>query len=131
MHIVVLLNHFEQLKKWPGQFKGLEKGYETFHTFQLFATLKLFKVDFVFLMELLNPEQFGSKSSQHPKESNCYVLGMVILEILTSKAPFLCCSNLVVMRKIIEGEHPERPKGPEAAWFMDDLWGMLKQCWSH
>ena len=81
--------------------------------------------------ELLDPERFGSKSGRPTKESDCYALGMVILEILTGKAPFPRCSNLVVMRKIIEGEHPGKPKGPEAAWFTDDLWGTLKRCWSH
>ena len=34
------------------------------------------------------------------------------------------------MRKIVEGEYPERPQGPEAVWFMDGLWVMLEQYWS-
>ena len=79
--------------------------------------------------ELLDPERFGSKSSRPTKESDCYALGMVILEVLTGRVPFPRCSNLVVMRKIIEGEHPGRPKGSEAVWFTNDLWGVLKQCW--
>jgi len=37
---------------------------------------------------------------------------------------------LVVMRKVIEGERPGRPQGEEGAWFTDDLWEMLEQCWS-
>ena len=79
--------------------------------------------------ELLDPERFGSKNARPTKESDCYALGMVIFEVLTGQVPFPRCNNLVVMRKIIEGESPDRPQGPEAAWFTDDLWGMLEQCW--
>ena len=80
--------------------------------------------------ELLDPERFGSKNARHTKESDCYALGMVILEVLTGRAPFPCCNNMVVMRKIVEGERPDRPQGPESVWFTDDLWGMLEWCWS-
>ena len=80
--------------------------------------------------ELLDPERFDSKNARHTRESDCYALGMVILEVLTEQAPFPCCSNMVVMRKIVEGERPDRPQGREAGWFTDDLWGMLEQCWS-
>ena len=80
--------------------------------------------------ELFDPERFGSKDARPTKESDRYALGMVILEVLTGQVPFSRCSNLVVMRKIIEGEHPDRPHGPEAVWFTDDLWGMLERCWS-
>ena len=81
--------------------------------------------------ELLDPEEFGFKNARPTKQSDCYALGMVILEVLTGQAPFPCCNTLVVMRKIIKGERPGRPQGPEAVWFADDLWGMLEQCWSH
>ena len=63
--------------------------------------------------ELLDLVQFGGKNSRPTKESDCYALGMVVLEVLTGKAPFSGCNNLVVMRKIIEGKHPDRPNGPE------------------
>ena len=79
--------------------------------------------------ELLDPVRFGAKHGRPTKESDCYALGMVVLEVLTGKVPFSRCNNLVVMRKIFEGEHPDRPKGREAVWFTDDLWGMLEQCW--
>ena len=79
--------------------------------------------------ELLDPVRFGAKKGRPTKESDCYALGMVVLEVLTGKVPFQSCSNLAVMRKIIGGEHPDRPKGPEAVWFTDDLWGTLGRCW--
>ena len=80
--------------------------------------------------ELLDPKRFGSKNARPTKESDCYALGMVILEVLTGQAPFPHCNNVVVTRKIIEGERPDRVQGPEALWFTHDLWGLLKQCWS-
>ena len=79
--------------------------------------------------ELLDPGRFGAKNCQPTKESDCYALGMVILEVLTGKIPFQGSNNLVVMRMVGDGEHPKRPKGPEAAWFTDDLWGTLELCW--
>ena len=80
--------------------------------------------------ELLDPERFGCENALHTRESDCYALGMVILEVLTGQAPFPRCNYLVVMRKIVEGERPDRPDGPEGVWFTDVLWGVLKQCWS-
>ena len=81
--------------------------------------------------ELHDPERFGAKNGRPTKELDCYALGMVVLEVLTGKVPFQRCNNLAVMRKIIEGEHPDRPDGPEAVWFTDDLWGTLEECWSY
>ena len=80
--------------------------------------------------ELLDPERFGSENGRPTKESDCYALGMVILEVLTGQAPFPSYNGVIVMRKVIEGELPERPQGPEAVWFTDDLWETLEQCWS-
>ena len=80
--------------------------------------------------ELLDPDRFGFKGSRPTKESDCYALGMVVLEVLTGQAPFPRYISLIVMRKVVDGEHPERPSGPEAAWFTDDLWRMLEECWS-
>ena len=80
--------------------------------------------------ELLDPDRFGLGDGRPTKHSDCYALGMVILEVLTGKPPFPNCSGLVVMRKVIEGERPGRPQGKEEVWFTDDLWEMLEQCWS-
>ena len=80
--------------------------------------------------ELLDPDRFGLGDSRPTKHSDCYALGMAILEVLTGKPPFPDCSGLVVMRKVIEGERPGRPQGEEGVWLIDDLWEMLEQCWS-
>ena len=80
--------------------------------------------------ELLDPDRFGNGDSRPTKHSDCYALGMVILEVLSGKPPFSNCNNFIVIRKIVEGERPGRPQGEEGVWFTDDLWEMLEQCWS-
>ena len=79
--------------------------------------------------ELLDQDRFCSKNCRPTKESDCYALGMVILEVLTGQVPFPRYSGLIVMRKVIEGEHPDRPQGAERVWFTDYLWGTLEWCW--
>lgn len=38
--------------------------------------------------ELLHPEEFGFKHSRPTEKSDCYALGMVILEVLSGAPPF-------------------------------------------
>jgi len=80
--------------------------------------------------ELLDPDRFSLGDGQPTKRSDCYALGMVILEVLSGKPPFPNYNGMTVMRKIVEGERPGRPDGEEEVWFTADLWGMLEQCWS-
>jgi hypothetical protein len=77
--------------------------------------------------ELLDPTRFGFEDSRPTKESDCYALGMVILEVLSGQDPFAHDSAIIVMGKVLNGERPERPK---EAWFTNDIWGTLGQCWS-
>ena len=77
--------------------------------------------------ELLLPEEFGFSESQPTKQSDCYALGMVVLEVLSGGPPFARVRDFVVMRKVIGGERPERPEG---VFFTDRLWRTLQQCWS-
>jgi len=79
--------------------------------------------------ELLDPVRFGCEDGRATKESDCYALGMVILEVLSGKPPFSGDGGLIVMRKVIEGERPGRPEGKEGVWFTNDLWEILEQCW--
>jgi len=79
--------------------------------------------------ELLDPDQFGIKDGRPTKESDSYALGMVILEVLSGHAPFRQFKDVIVMRMVLEGKRPEKPNGPEAEWFTDDLWRMLSLCW--
>ena len=80
--------------------------------------------------ELFDPEQFGLKDNRRTKESDCYALAMVILEVLTSQVPFPRYDGFIVMRKVVNGERPERPQGLGAGSFTDRLWEMLERCWS-
>jgi len=79
--------------------------------------------------ELLDPDQFGMKDSQPTKKSDCYALGMTILEVLSGQVPFAPFRNPAIMQKVIKGRRPRRPKGMKGEWFTDDLWGTLEQCW--
>ena len=80
--------------------------------------------------ELLDPEKFGLDGSHPTKESDCYALGMVIYEVLTGRVPFASLSkDYIIMRKVVDGERPERPTGAIGARFPVDLWEMLGLCW--
>ena len=80
--------------------------------------------------ERLDPDQFGRKDSRPTKESDRYALGMVVLEVLSGRAPFASYATHVVQHKVTRGERPGRPEGPEGACFTDDLWRMLELCWA-
>ena len=80
--------------------------------------------------ELLDPDQFGLGDGHPTKQSDCYALGMVIYEVLSGQVPFAEYRALTVMRKVLDGERPGRPKGDEGSLFTDDLWGTLELCWS-
>jgi len=80
--------------------------------------------------ERFDPGRFGSEDGRATMESDCYALGMVILEVLTGQPPFPRHDDLAVVKKIVNGKRPKRPKEAEAVWFTDALWGMLEQCWS-
>ena len=80
--------------------------------------------------ELLDPERFGFEKCRRTNESDCYALGMVILEVLSGQVPFPRDGPLIVMRKVIDGDRPGRPQGAEGPWFVDDLWETLELCWS-
>ena len=80
--------------------------------------------------ELLDPGHFGFKDGRPTRGSDCYALGMVILEVLSGEAPFKLDRDHTVVRKVIEGERPGRPQKAEGMWLTGGLWEMLEQCWS-
>ena len=77
--------------------------------------------------ELHDPGRFDFQDRRPTKESDCYALGMVVLEVISGQIPFVGDKDVVVAHKIPEGETPERP---EEAWFTDEVWGMLVRCWA-
>jgi serine/threonine protein kinase len=80
--------------------------------------------------ELLEAHQLGAKDSRPTKESDCYALGMVIYEVLSGQVPFAPYKDFIVMRKVIEGERPERLGGVKGVWFVGELWKTLEMCWA-
>jgi len=79
--------------------------------------------------ERLHPDQFSLEDSRPTKESDCYALGMVMYEVLSGQVPFVLLLDLVVMWKVVDGEHPARPEGMKGMWFTDNIWEMMKLCW--
>ena len=79
--------------------------------------------------EHLTPERFGSSKRQLMRESDCYLLGMVIYGILSGSVPFGTSNPLAVFCKVLNGEHPERPQGDAGKLFTDDIWNVLERCW--
>ena len=77
--------------------------------------------------ELFDPVSFEPENSQPTKGSDCYALGMVILEVLSGEPPFVHDYHYSVTYKVVNGEHPGRPEG---AWCTDALWRTMRQCWS-
>ena len=79
--------------------------------------------------ELFDLDMTNPGGARLTKQSDCYALGMVIYEVLSGQAPFTPFPHCIVIRKVIEGERPTRPEGPEGARFTNDLWQTLNQCW--
>jgi len=79
--------------------------------------------------ELLDPESFGLETSYPTKESDCYALGMSVYEVLSGHVPFSQASFTGVIRDVVKGKRPERPRGATGPWFTDGLWAMLELCW--
>ena len=74
--------------------------------------------------ELFEPQRFGFEKIRPTESSDCYVLGMVIYEVVSGHVPFHQHHDLVIPGKVLDGERP-----PRDAWFTDSLWKMLERCW--
>ena len=74
--------------------------------------------------ELFNP---AIKDHRQTESSDYYAFGMVIYEVLSGHVPYHRHANLVVPAMVIQGIHPQRPKG---GVFTDELWKVLERCWT-
>jgi serine/threonine protein kinase len=79
--------------------------------------------------ELLDPDKFGLKESRPTKESDCYALGMVIYEVLSGLKPYAPYRGPAVIRKVLDGERPERPQGSEGKLLTEGVWRVVQLCW--
>ena len=53
---------------------------------------------------------------------------MVIYEVLSGEIPFTQYPiALTIMRRVLEGERPERPKGERGKLFTDKIWQVVKR----
>ena len=75
--------------------------------------------------ELIDPEPFGLEKSSPTKSSDCYALGMVILETISGNLPFQGLTDFAVSSKVVKGERPRRE-----AVFDASLWKVLEMCWA-
>ena len=80
--------------------------------------------------ELFYPDKTCVKSARLTKQSDCYAFGMVIYEVLSGQVPFAPFHYCIVLRKVIQGDRPSRPNGPEGKRFSNDLWRTLNRCWA-
>jgi len=80
----------------------------------------------------MSPELFDPEIQDHrpTKYSDCYALGMVTYEVLSSHVPFYQFPTWVISGKVSRGDRPERPQGAEGVWFTDDVWEVLGFCWT-
>lgn len=79
--------------------------------------------------ELLDPGKFGFEESCPTKESDCYALGMVIYEVLSGRKPYALCKGSAIVRKVLDGERPKRPRGDEGKLLTDSIWRVVQLCW--
>ena len=79
--------------------------------------------------ELISPERFGLEKGRPTKKSDCYALGMVVYEILSGCTPFATSDSIAILRKVLDGERPERPQGETGKLFTDDIWDVVERCW--
>ena len=79
--------------------------------------------------ELLNPGKSNLSKRHQTRESDCYALGMVVYEVLGGCAPFGTDGPISILRKILDGERPERPQGEVGKLLTDKIWDVLKRCW--
>ena len=80
--------------------------------------------------ELLDPQKYDlPKKIRTTKESDCYALGMVVYEILSGSTPFFADNPFAILRKVLDGERPKRPKGDAGKLFTDGVWDVVERCW--
>ena len=79
--------------------------------------------------ELLDPQKYGLPKIRPTKASDCYALGMVVYEILSGSTPFFTDNSFAILRRVLDGERPERPEKNAGNLFTDSIWDVVERCW--
>ena len=79
--------------------------------------------------ELLDPQKYGLPKIRPTKASDCYALGMVVYEILSGSVPFSSDNSFAILRRVLDGDRPERPKGDAGKLLTDSIWDVVERCW--
>ncbi|CUA73319.1 Cyclin-dependent kinase G1 [Arabidopsis thaliana] [Rhizoctonia solani] len=72
------------------------------------------------------------ETTETTAEADIFALGMTILEVITGAVPYAGVAEVVVLVKILKGEHPTRPETyiPTGNKQADHLWSLLVSCWT-
>jgi serine/threonine protein kinase len=96
--------------------------------------------------ELLNPSDFGLKSSNPTKKSDIYAFGMTVyqvsnaffisstaingaIQVITEQQPFPETEDGMIVYNVVTGERQGRPLESNE-WVSDDVWNFISRCWS-
>ncbi|KAJ3732802.1 kinase-like domain-containing protein [Lentinula guzmanii] len=79
--------------------------------------------------ELLYPMP-GIECYKRTTASDMYAYGCLCIEVYTGQVPFADVrSEIMVLEKVLNDEHPGRPSGPNT--MTDELWNLINACWKH
>ena len=56
---------------------------------------------------------------------------MAIYGVLNGQVPFAQYNGFTVVRKVLEGGHPDKLEGAQERRFPSGTWEMLGRCWEH
>ena len=79
--------------------------------------------------ELLHSTKFDLEKGVPSKEADIYALGMTVYQVLTGQWPFYPKRELEVMRAVISGERPPKPKNAEKIGMTGAVWELMRECW--
>ena len=94
----------------------------------------------------MNPSGFGVRDNHLTKSSDIYAFGMAMYQVsnpcfilgkvtegraqvITGEQPFPQAHAGMILYKVVAGERPDRPPGPNE-WLSDDIWNFISRCWS-
>ncbi|KZT74037.1 kinase-like protein [Daedalea quercina L-15889] len=82
--------------------------------------------------EVFCPENYGISGSDVPtSKGDIYSFSLVTWEIFSGKVPFSeTRREVAIVRRIIAGDRPARPREATVLGLSDSIWSMIEQCWS-